>query len=234
MSPPVRSPTLWSVMVPFVSSEANELWNGVSPDLGLCKIGSFYGHSRVAISRLRRLRRRGMALGPAGGAGGAADEPRLDALGVEPVAAGRQHADALALHQLRETDGALRGARHRGRPGGEHHGPRQLRRSRPRPGLVPAGRRPREAAAQAAEEQAEDGVEGEGKRRGAHEHDEDGGHVGVEVLGAGVRAPLVRRRRRRRRGRRRKSGGGVLLRRRRHRAFEGDSGEEDEPVTEGP
>ncbi|RRT56718.1 hypothetical protein B296_00018676, partial [Ensete ventricosum] len=137
----VRSPTLWSVMVPFVSSEANELWNGVSPDLGLCKIGSFYGHSRVAISRLRRLRRRGMALGPAGGAGGAADEPRLDALGVEPVAAGRQHADALALRQLRETDGALRGARYRGRPGGEHHGPRQLRRSRPRPGLVPAGRR---------------------------------------------------------------------------------------------
>lgn len=79
-------------------------------------------------------------------------------------------------------------------------------------------------------------MEGEGKRRGAHEHDEDGGHVGVEVLGAGVRAPLVRRRRRRRRrrgGSRRESGGGVLLRRRRHGAFEGGSGEEDEPVTEG-
>ncbi|RWV88059.1 hypothetical protein GW17_00049890 [Ensete ventricosum] len=190
-----------------------------SPPISICAC--------VAISRFRQRRRRQRqrrtALGPAGGAGGAADEPRLDALRVEPVVAGRQNVDAVALRQLRKADGALRRARHRRRPHGEHHGPREelLRRGRCRPGLVQVGGRPGEVAAA---QEAEGGVEGEGDRRGAHEHDEDAGHVGVEVLGARVRPPVVRRRWWGKR-RRRKSGGGAaaaVLHRRRHGGLERD------------
>lgn len=47
---------------------------------------------------------------PAGRAGGVPAEPRVDAGGVERVAALRQHAHGLAVLELGEADGALVGA----------------------------------------------------------------------------------------------------------------------------
>jgi hypothetical protein len=43
----------------------------------------------------------------AGRAGGAGHEPDVDAGGVEPVAARREHADLVPARELREADGAL-------------------------------------------------------------------------------------------------------------------------------
>lgn len=43
----------------------------------------------------------------AGGAGGMGPEPRVDATGMEPVAALRQDADHVAVGELGEADGAV-------------------------------------------------------------------------------------------------------------------------------
>ena len=176
--------------------------------------------------RLSRPRRRA-----AGGAGRARREPPVDAGAVEPVAARREHADALAAFQLGQADGALRLRPHtcttgstgrlRARAGagsgsgaGGELGLLRIMRLRLRQLLLP--QLPRGATArEAAEEEARGGVEGEGEQGHAGQDDEDGGHVGEEGAGAGVGAPRSRGRRRRRpRGRRR---GGDHCRRRRRR-----------------
>lgn len=119
---------------------------------------------------------------------------------MEAVAARREHADALAVRQLRQADGALRVAPPAGQlnarpcPGlhGEFGGRgvgRRLRRL-----WLPLRLRPRTrgaAAGEAAEEEAGGGGEGEGEEGDAGEDDEDGGHVGEECPGAGVGAPGV-------------------------------------------
>ncbi|URD99723.1 hypothetical protein MUK42_29659 [Musa troglodytarum] len=193
-----RTPLI-NLLLQFVSSEANQLWNWASPLTSVC--------ARVAASTATDV-------WPSHGSAGCAGEGRHSARQVGQEERPTSHASThwawnpwLQAGSTRTRSPSASSARQMAHSGA------------PATAVAPA----------------EDGVEGEGKRRGAHEHDEDGGHVGVEVLGAGVRAPLVRRRRRRRRrrGSRRKGGGGVLLRRRRHGAFDGRSGEVDEPVTEG-
>jgi hypothetical protein len=131
----------------------------------------------LRLSRPQRPGRRA-----AGGAGRARREPALHTGAVEPVPARREHADALAVRQLRQADGAL-GLRPRaGRAG--------VSGSR---GARCVGRqlgRPRGASArEAADEEAGGGVEREGEDGDAGEDDEDGCHVGEEGTGAGVGAP---------------------------------------------
>jgi hypothetical protein len=172
------------------------LWHGTA-------VGSSHGSAWLRLSRPRRR--------AAGGAGRSRREPALHAGAVEPVAARREHADALAaFQQLGQADGALRLRPHArtggagalraggGAGGGGAGGelgllPRRLR-------LLPRGA----AAREAAEEEARGGVEGEGEQGDACQDDEDGGYVGEEGAGAGVGPPRSRAGGRRRpRGRRR-------------------------------
>jgi hypothetical protein len=142
----------------------------------------------LRLSRSQRPGRRA-----AGGAGRARREPALHTGAVEPVPARREHADALAVRQLRQADGAL-GLRPRaGRAGvSGSRGAHAVGCARC------VGRqlgRPRGAAArEAADEESGGGVEGEGEDGDAGEDDEDGGHVGEEGTGAGPRGGGGRRR----------------------------------------
>ncbi|PAN07347.2 hypothetical protein PAHAL_1G327200 [Panicum hallii] len=148
--------------------------------------------------RLARPRRRA-----AGGARRARREPALHAGAVEPVPARREHADAPAARQLRQTDGALRLAPLPCCAGGacRYSGARGVGGAARELGLI----HPRRAAArEAAEDEARRRVEGEGEQGDAGQDDENGGHVGEEGPGAGVGAPRPRGGRRRPRGRRRR------------------------------
>uniref|UniRef100_A0A8R7U6E4 Uncharacterized protein n=1 Tax=Triticum urartu TaxID=4572 RepID=A0A8R7U6E4_TRIUA len=135
--------------------------------------------------------------GPAVGAGGVRGEPHVDAADVESVVAPREHAYLLAVGELAEADGALRGRDWEGAAGrlgsAVHlHGylPQRLpleprlhvhgcRRPR-RGGAGREARRRREPAA-AVEHAADDGVEPERENENAEQRGQDDHHVGVEV-----------------------------------------------------
>jgi len=151
--------------------------------------------------RLRQLLGRGGDdAGAAGGAGGTRAEPGVDAGHVEGVVAAREHAQRVALGELGEADGAVRGG---GGGGGEGHGGQRvdgllLETFGWRSLLLLRGRRGggRPAAAEAAGAAGDEG-EAEHADERAQEGRQDDHHVGVHRHRRLLLLLLGRRRRRR-------------------------------------